>query len=379
LSEDWGSLTEDPARAPSSDSFIISTPSSKGIPPPALESQPSHSTQQFAMPPEVSLASSSPSGTMHFAMPKAGAQAAPEPYPAPTAISPSGVLPPPAPTSIVLEGDAAPPEPPRATPPLFPVHDGAGSVALNGDAPPPSPPSATPPMFGEAAADPLATFSADFLPPPPGPSLVPTAPSEVAWHWKPSSPPPQAPSDADRPVPRPSPSLDPAAQSAWDQRSNPGITLEAVMGADRALELLSSDPKVTRDPAKDQRDEVATLLRDARNLLDLDDHTGAMELIDKAEKLAPDSPEVRQLKERSERTLLAMFESKLGNLEKIPRVLLKDDEIIWLNLDHRAGFVLAQIDGTVSFEDLFAVSGMSRLDTARILAQLVEEGVISRG
>ncbi len=39
----------------------------------------------------------------------------------------------------------------------------------------------------------------------------------------------------------------------------------------------------------------------------------------------------------------------------------------------------AQIDGAVSFDDLFAVSGMSRLDTARILAQMVDEGVISRG
>ena len=32
-----------------------------------------------------------------------------------------------------------------------------------------------------------------------------------------------------------------------------------------------------------------------------------------------------------------------------------------------------------SFEDVFAVSGMTRLDTARILAQMVDEGVISRG
>jgi CRP-like cAMP-binding protein len=74
-----------------------------------------------------------------------------------------------------------------------------------------------------------------------------------------------------------------------------------------------------------------------------------------------------------------MYESKLGHLDATPRVLLKDDEIIWLNLDHRAGFVLAQIDGTVTFEDLFSVSGMSRFDTARILAQLVDEGVITRG
>jgi len=49
---------------------------------------------------------------------------------------------------------------------------------------------------------------------------------------------------------------------------------------------------------------------------------------------------------------------------------------MWLNLDHRAGFLLAQIDGTVSYEDLFALSGLPRLDTARILAALIAEGVI---
>jgi hypothetical protein len=161
-------------------------------------------------------------------------------------------------------------------------------------------------------------------------------------------------------------------------RSNPGIKLEAVAGRDRALDLISSDSKITRSP-ESRKEEIRAILRGARDLLELDDHSGAMELIIKAQSIAPDDPEVIAMRERSEKTLLIMFESKLGKLETIPRVLLKDDEIIWLNLDHRAGFVLAQIDGTVSFDDLFSVSGMSRIDTARILAQLVEEGVISRG
>lgn len=123
---------------------------------------------------------------------------------------------------------------------------------------------------------------------------------------------------------------------------------------------------------------IQEILRGAKSLLDLDDHTGAMELLSKAQDLKPEDPHVAEMRERSERTLLTMFESKLGRLAMKPRVLLKDDEIIWLNLDHRAGFVLAQIDGTVSFDDLFSVSGLSRVDTARILAQLIEEGVISR-
>jgi tetratricopeptide (TPR) repeat protein len=177
------------------------------------------------------------------------------------------------------------------------------------------------------------------------------------------------------------------ATSAWDHKSNPGMHISKIApGMGSAMDMVALDDRPASGPppvsprADDAiREEVHTLLRGAKDLLDLDDHTGAMDLIAKALELSPTDPEVQKMRDKSERTLQAMFESKLGKLDAIPRVALKDDEIIWLNLDHRAGFVLAQIDGTVTFEDLFAVSGMSRLDTARILAQLVEEGVIGRG
>jgi hypothetical protein len=206
-------------------------------------------------------------------------------------------------------------------------------------------------------------------------------PVGVAWAWSTAE---RGPGSAvvrtdSRPLPQPSP-LTPNATSAWDARDNPGIKLSAVVGETKALEMIAADAEQRRALGPESsKSEVRTLLRGARDLLDLDDHTGAIELILKAQQLAPEDPDVLALRVRSEKTLLTMFESKLGKLDTIPRVLLKEDEIIWLNLDHRAGFVLAQIDGTVNFDDLFAVSGMSRLDTARILAQLVDEGVISRG
>lgn len=177
--------------------------------------------------------------------------------------------------------------------------------------------------------------------------------------------------------------LTPNASSAWDSAVNPGVHLSSASPAQRdALDLIESD---SRDPdpqdagplTSGAREEVATLLRGAEDLLGLDDHSGAMDLLLKARELAPANPDVQALLDRSEHTLMAMLESKLGDLGRLPKVRLKDDEIIWLNLDHRAGFMLAQIDGTVSYEDLFALSGMSRLDTARILAQLLEEGVIA--
>jgi len=104
----------------------------------------------------------------------------------------------------------------------------------------------------------------------------------------------------------------------------------------------------------------------------------ARELLLEAQALDPDAPEVARALAESEQTLQALYESKLGKLSVVPRVRLRDDEVIWLNLDHRAGFILAQIDGALTFDDLFSVSGMSRLDTARILVQLLEQRVIIR-
>lgn len=171
-------------------------------------------------------------------------------------------------------------------------------------------------------------------------------------------------------------------QSAWDSPSNPGIDLSKLSSnASSAIDMLvpPMPPTQTPVPTRSAAQEVDTLLKGAKELLELDDHSGAMELILKAEALGTGNAEVQHLKTRSEHTLLAMYESKLGSLTTMPRVKLKEDDVIWLNLDHRAGFVLAQIDGTVTYEDVFELSGMSRIDTARILAQLIEQGVISRG
>ena len=91
---------------------------------------------------------------------------------------------------------------------------------------------------------------------------------------------------------------------------------------------------------------------------------------------APDHAEAREFLTQNEATLFAMYESKLQPLTNVPRLAIKPEEVMWLNLDHRAGFLLSQIDGTVDYESLFALSGLPRLDTARILSALLLDGVI---
>jgi len=115
----------------------------------------------------------------------------------------------------------------------------------------------------------------------------------------------------------------------------------------------------------------------AKELFALGDFTGSLELIEKILQVDPDHGSARDYLRQNEATLIAMYESKLGPLVGVPRLAIKPEEVMWLNLDHRAGFLLAQIDGSVDYEALFALSGLPRLDTARILANLIADGVIT--
>lgn len=221
-------------------------------------------------------------------------------------------------------------------------------------------------------------------PPPQAPLPVPTVPVvpaeglELAWE-EPVAP--ELPASQRSTV-----AFAGGQEDAWNQDPSSApleLDVEVASSGGDPLDLVAESALLTSpavpepESEADAPEELSSLLQGVRDLVELDDHSGAMDLLLKAESIAPEHSQIRQLKLKSETALLSMFDSRIGDVRATPRVVLKEDEIIWLNLDHRAGFVLAQIDGSVTFEDLFAVSGMSRFDTARILAQLVDEGVIS--
>jgi len=187
------------------------------------------------------------------------------------------------------------------------------------------------------------------------------------------------------PFAAPIPSLeDDPAPSPWDDGPSAAATivLEPSGGLDLGAIAEKSDlrplvPEGAR-PAPLRRTDVEVWLSAAKELFALGDFSGSLELIEKILQVDPDHGEARDYLRQNEATLISMYESKLGPLSRVPRLAIKPEEVLWLNLDHRAGFLLAQIDGTVDFESLFALSGLPRLDTARILANLIADGVITR-
>jgi len=175
------------------------------------------------------------------------------------------------------------------------------------------------------------------------------------------------------------------AASPWDQGPSVGvpIVLEAEGGLDLSAVAEKSDlrpliperVRLTPHPVSPKSD-VEIWMGGARELFALGDFSGSLEMIEKILKVDPNHSEAWAYLKQNEATLIAMYESKLGSLAGVPRLAIKPEEVMWLNLDHRAGFLLAQIDGTVTYEDLFALSGLPRLDTAKILATLLGDGVI---
>jgi hypothetical protein len=181
------------------------------------------------------------------------------------------------------------------------------------------------------------------------------------------------------------PAAAPEVTSPWDQ--GPALSPAVVLGEGDGLDLATVSPKSglrplvpdATPPAPPQRavSDVEVWMQGARELFALGDFSGSLEMIEKILKVDSSHAEAREYLRQNEATLIAMYESKLGPSTAVPRLAIKPEEVMWLNLDHRAGFLLAQIDGVVSYDDLFALSGVPRLDTARILASLLQEGVIT--
>ncbi len=151
------------------------------------------------------------------------------------------------------------------------------------------------------------------------------------------------------------------------------VAMKALTPLPSVLPVFSPQPVPQAAP----RQGVPTLLVGVEDLLALGDASSAMDLLLKAEAIAPGDPRLAVARERCAREQQAALEAKLGDLKRVPAVRLSPKELMQLKLDPRAGFVLSRLDGRMSCEALFSVSGMSRLDTLRVLAQLLDQDVIT--
>jgi hypothetical protein len=106
------------------------------------------------------------------------------------------------------------------------------------------------------------------------------------------------------------------------------------------------------------------------------DFSGALTSADALLALSPSHREALKHAESCREVLCQMYTARLGSLIHVPSVVMSQDKVRWLSLDHRAGFLLACVDGFSTVEEILDVCGMSSLDALRILADLSDQKVI---
>jgi hypothetical protein len=162
-----------------------------------------------------------------------------------------------------------------------------------------------------------------------------------------------------------------AAESRYDPRDP---VLELDLG-----EVARSGPPplvLVASPAASARDGQITKMKDRYAM---GDFTGALVVAEGMLEVNADDIDAQRYAQSCRDVLMQMYSARLGSLTQRVRVAVPSDQIRWLSLDHRAGFVLSLIDGSSTVEELLDISGMNRLDALRILYTLYDQRVVALG
>ena len=122
---------------------------------------------------------------------------------------------------------------------------------------------------------------------------------------------------------------------------------------------------------------VAPSAQEMNDRIALGDYSGALEIAEKLLEKDPSNEPVRVCAESCRGILKQMYITRIGPLDRVPLVMVARDQMRWLSIDHRAGFVLSLVDGVSSLEMILDVSGMPVLDALRILSELAQQRIIS--
>lgn len=129
-----------------------------------------------------------------------------------------------------------------------------------------------------------------------------------------------------------------------------------------------------QDDAGSLVDEGA--IHEVRGRFALGDYSGALVMAESILDSHPDHPEAKDYAEKCRKALADLYVSRLGGMDRIPHVAMPMEELQWLSLDHRAGFLLSLMDGMSSIEDILDMSGMSNLEALRTMFELMQQDVI---
>jgi hypothetical protein len=106
------------------------------------------------------------------------------------------------------------------------------------------------------------------------------------------------------------------------------------------------------------------------------DFSRALSIAEDILSRTPDDMPARRCAQNCRDVLTQMFAARIGPLDQVVRVVVSPEEVQWLALDHRAGFLLSLVDGQSTVDEILDISGMTRLDALKIIFDLTERQVV---
>lgn len=91
----------------------------------------------------------------------------------------------------------------------------------------------------------------------------------------------------------------------------------------------------------------------------------------------PGQPSATRIAEACRHRLADLYQSHLGTGIDVPRLAVPIASLGSCGLDRWAAYLLSRLDGIVSIDELVQLSGFSRLDTLRLLYELVQRGIVA--
>lgn len=153
-------------------------------------------------------------------------------------------------------------------------------------------------------------------------------------------------------------------------------------GLERAARPPSHPPSERSAPAEGTAFDLVDSVRPSLTGVDLHqemadrfalgDYSGALGVAQLILGARGDDPAATKYADASREKLEQFYVSRLGTLAAKLRVIVRENDVRWLGLDHRAGFLLSRIDGNHSIDELLDMSGMPRLEALRTFSDLLD-------
>jgi hypothetical protein len=143
------------------------------------------------------------------------------------------------------------------------------------------------------------------------------------------------------------------------------------------IPTIDAEPEESEVRLVTPRPEIdRTVVQQMLNAFSSDDHATALELAEAILVTNPELVVVQACAKECRIGLVSTHLRRIGGPEGVLIVAGTSTELSNAGITHREGFLLSQIDGVLTNEELLDVCGMDGTEALRILAKLVGSGIL---